>query len=117
VSLSQPVDEGVTGQGPGHPSTLVNSQHVDGPEYGPFSRDLYSHRAMRLTTEELRVFEAACADQTNRPAQELVNALGASEPGTILSQITLAPQAIHSEFARNIREAINEQRRRPFRRI
>ena len=72
---------------------------------------------MTLTTEELRVFEAACADRTNRPAQELVNALGASAPVTILSQISLSPGAVHADFARYVREAIDEQRRRPFRRF
>ena len=70
---------------------------------------------MRLSIEDLRVFEAACADQTNRPAQELVNALGAAAAGTILSQIALAPGAIHADFARNVRDAIDEQRRRPRR--
>lgn len=100
-----------------NPANGVNSQQVDGLRYGVFAGPVYLHPAMRLTTEELRVFEAACADQTNRPAQELVNALGAAAPGTILSQISLAPGAVHADFARNVREAIDEQRRRPFHRF
>ena len=67
---------------------------------------------MKLSTEELRTFEQACADRGNRSAQELVNVFGVPTAAEIIAQLDGVPPVLHEELLRQIREAINEQKRR-----
>ncbi len=67
---------------------------------------------MKLSTEELRSFEQACLDRGNRAAQELVNVFGVPTAAEIIAQLESVPPGLHEELLRQIREAINEQKRR-----
>lgn len=67
---------------------------------------------MKLSTEELRAFEQACADRGNRVAQELVNVFGVPTAAEIIAQLDGVPPGLHEELSKQIREAINEQKRR-----
>lgn len=67
---------------------------------------------MRLTTDETRVFEAACADRQNLFAQELLNVFAASTAAAVLRHIATAPIGFHEALVRHIRQAIDEQKQR-----
>lgn len=67
---------------------------------------------MKLSTEELRTFEQACKDSGNRPAQELVNVFGVASGAEIVGQLLHVPPGLSEELLKQIREAIDEQKRR-----
>ena len=67
---------------------------------------------MRVTSEELALFEAACADPNNARAQQLVNVLGTTSGAAIVSQIGSLPVEIQADLQKYVRDAIDEQRRR-----
>jgi hypothetical protein len=67
---------------------------------------------MRLSTEELRVLDQACADRGNRAANELVNLFGAASASDVMVHVLTAPRELRDELFRTIREAIDEQKRR-----
>lgn len=70
---------------------------------------------MKLSTEELRAFEQACQDPGNRPAQELVNVFGIASAEEIVAQLQDVPAGLREELLKQVREALDEQKRR-FRR-
>jgi hypothetical protein len=67
---------------------------------------------MRLTTDELAILTAACADRNNVKAQEVLNVLGTKLGPEIAVQISLLPSELQSQLEKHIREAIDEQKRR-----
>ena len=67
---------------------------------------------MRISTEELALLTAACADKNNLKAQELVNVLGTHSAEAIAQQIALLPAEIQKDLEKQLRDAIDEQRRR-----
>jgi hypothetical protein len=67
---------------------------------------------MRLSSDELALLNAACADRANVRAQELLNVLGTSSAEEIIRQIVLLPKEMQADIEVHLREAINEQKRR-----
>lgn len=67
---------------------------------------------MQLSTDERRVFEAACGDRNNMAAQELMNVFGASTASAVLAQVVAAPKGFHDALVRHIWQAIDEQKQR-----
>ena len=67
---------------------------------------------MRLSSDELALLNAACADRNNRKAQELLNVLGTSSAEEIVRQIASLPPELQADVAVHVREAIDEQKRR-----
>jgi hypothetical protein len=67
---------------------------------------------MRLSSDELALLNAACADRNNVRAQELLNVLGTASADEIVRQIALLPKELQADIEVHLREAINEQKRR-----
>ena len=67
---------------------------------------------MKLSPEDMRTFEQACADRGNRAAEQLVNVFGAASAAEIVAQLNEIPAPLHEELAKQVQEAINEQKRR-----
>lgn len=66
--------------------------------------------------DEINLLAAACANRNNEPARGLMNAFGVVTAQEILEQIKAAPAELHQELGRQLREALDTQRRVPFRR-
>ena len=67
---------------------------------------------MRITTEELALFTAACADRNNARAQDVVNVLGTPSAAEIVQLIASLPPEVRRDLEKHVQEAIDEQRRR-----
>jgi hypothetical protein len=67
---------------------------------------------MRLTPEEMDLFHAACADQRNRAAQDLMNVFAVEQPIEVLLQLPTVPLGILAELVTNLWNAINAEHRR-----
>jgi hypothetical protein len=67
---------------------------------------------MLLSLDEIALLSSACSDRTNRKAIELVNLLGTQSGAEMARQIASLPKEMQMEVEKNVREAINEQRRR-----
>lgn len=58
------------------------------------------------------LFEAACADPGNLPAQELLNVFGADNAERVLESMPGIPLGLFTELVGHIWNAIDEARRR-----
>lgn len=67
---------------------------------------------MRLTTAEMELFEAACADHGNDAAQELMNLFAVERGVDILLLLPTIPIGLLSELAGNLWRAINHEHRK-----
>lgn len=68
---------------------------------------------MRLSTDEVKAFEAACLNRHNRAVEELFNALGVSNASAVLFQVATAPLALSNHIATHVRAAITEHQSGP----
>jgi hypothetical protein len=67
---------------------------------------------MRLSDEEMGLFEAACADAHNDAAQELINLFGAESAIEILDRMVTVPIGILVDVVTHLWYAINFELRR-----
>ena len=67
---------------------------------------------MRLSDEEMELFEAACADVHNDAAQELINLFGAESAIRILELMVTVPIGILVDVVTHLWYAINFELRR-----
>ena len=66
---------------------------------------------MRLESDEMVLFEAACADLHNAHAQELLNVFGVETPEAILEKLPTVPLPFRTELVGYVRKAIEDARR------
>ena len=69
-------------------------------------------RWMRLSDEEMGLFEAACADPGNDAAQELINLFGAESAIEIMDRMVTVPIGILIDVITHLWYAINFELRR-----
>jgi hypothetical protein len=67
---------------------------------------------MRLSTEEMALFEAGCADPTNAAAQELINLFGAESAIQIMDRMVTVPIGILIDVVTHLWYAIHYELRR-----
>ncbi len=67
---------------------------------------------MRLSPDEMELFEAGCRDQTNVHAQELLNVFGAERALEVLTQLSLVPLGLLIEIVSHLWHALNHEIRR-----
>ena len=67
---------------------------------------------MRLSEEEMELFEAACADVQNDAAQELINLFGAESAIEIMDRMVTVPIGILIDVVTHLWYAINFELRR-----
>lgn len=67
---------------------------------------------MKLTTEEMDLFHAACADPRNEAAQELLNLFAAERPLDVVLQLPNVPLGLLAELVSHLWRAINTEYRR-----
>ena len=65
---------------------------------------------MRLDRDEMVLFEAACANPRNLPAQELMNVFGVESAEKVLESIPNVPLGLFADLVGHIWKAINDQR-------
>ncbi|HEX9162009.1 MAG TPA: hypothetical protein VF980_09925 [Thermoanaerobaculia bacterium] len=66
---------------------------------------------MRLTPEEMELFEGACNDLSNAAAQELLNLFAVERGIDVLLQLPTIPLGLFSELVSNLWRAINLEHR------
>jgi hypothetical protein len=67
---------------------------------------------MRLDRDEMALFEAACADPGNLPAQELLNVFAVATAPEVLAALPSVPLGMFTELAGHIWNAVEEAKRR-----
>ncbi len=67
---------------------------------------------MRLSPEEMDLFNASCADSTNTHAQELMNVFGAEQAMTILDYMPAVPLGLLVDVISHIWLALTHETRR-----
>jgi hypothetical protein len=67
---------------------------------------------MRLTPEELDLFNSACADYGNEAAQELLNLFAAERSLDVLLQLPSVPLGLLAELVSHLWRAINHEHRK-----
>lgn len=67
---------------------------------------------MRLDREEMSLFESACSDAGNLPAQELMNVFGAESAITVLERMPTVPLGLFTELVGHVWRAIEEAKQR-----
>ncbi|HUP44162.1 MAG TPA: hypothetical protein VM779_01485 [Thermoanaerobaculia bacterium] len=67
---------------------------------------------MRLDRDEMLLFEAACADPGNLPAQELLNVFGAETAARVLESMPGVPLGLFADLVSHIWQAIAEAKER-----
>ena len=66
---------------------------------------------MRLESEEMVLFEAACGDLHNTHAQELLNVFGVETPHEVLESLSTVPPPLMTELVGYVWKAIDDARR------
>ena len=66
---------------------------------------------MRLTPEEMDLFDSACSDLANAAAQELLNLFGVERGIDVLVQLPTIPLGLFSELVSHLWRAINDEHR------
>ena len=67
---------------------------------------------MKLTPEEMDLFYAACADNKNEAAQELLNLFAVERPIDVLLQLPTVPLGLLAEIVSHLWRAINAEHRK-----
>ena len=67
---------------------------------------------MRLTTQEMELFEAACSDPGNDAAQELLNVFGVDRSLDVILEFPSLPLGIVAELVNHLWRAINHEHRK-----
>ncbi|HEV8660983.1 MAG TPA: hypothetical protein VGS96_20455 [Thermoanaerobaculia bacterium] len=67
---------------------------------------------MRLTTREMELFEAACADHRNDAAQELLNVFAAERAVDVLLHLPTVPLGLLADLASHLWRAVNHEHRK-----
>jgi hypothetical protein len=68
---------------------------------------------MRLSSDEVKAFEAACEMRRNRAVEELFNALGVTNASAVLFQVATAPRSLATSLVHHVRAAIVEHNATP----
>jgi hypothetical protein len=67
---------------------------------------------MRLTIEEMELFEAACADRGNDAAQELLNVFAVERGIDVLPHLPTVPLGLLADLASHLWRAVNHEHRK-----
>ena len=67
---------------------------------------------MRLSTHEMELFEAACADRCNDAAQELMNLFAVERAIDVLLQFSTIPLGLLGDLASHLWRAVNHEHRK-----
>ena len=64
---------------------------------------------MRLASEDLRLFEIACADPENVHARELLNLFAVETAADVLEQLSVAPLGIMADLFAHLWRAVEKE--------